>query len=105
METIRRDTGNKLVSFIAVDLSSQASVRAFAQAFLGSHSRLHVPVNNAGGFFAIRQESIDGIEMTLALNHVGPFPLTTLLLDALKAGAAAKLWALSESLLAARSAK
>ena len=44
VETIRRDTGNKLVSFIAVDLSSQASVRAFAQAFLGSHSRLHVLV-------------------------------------------------------------
>src|SRR5208283_1223868 len=45
---------------------------------------LDVLVNNAGGFFQRRTESADGIEMTFALNHLAPYLLTNLLLDALK---------------------
>jgi NAD(P)-dependent dehydrogenase (short-subunit alcohol dehydrogenase family) len=41
-------------------------------------------VNNVGGFFQRRTESADGIEMTFALNHLAPFLLTNLLLDALR---------------------
>lgn len=69
---------------LPADLSSQAEVRRLANAFANRHQRLDVLVNNAGGLFELRRESVDGIEMTFALNHLGHFLLTTLLLDKLK---------------------
>jgi NAD(P)-dependent dehydrogenase (short-subunit alcohol dehydrogenase family) len=48
-------------------------------------------VNNAGGFFMRRKVSVDGLEMTFALNHLAYFLLTHLLLDALKASASARI--------------
>jgi len=48
-------------------------------------------VNNVGALFALRRESAEGFEMTLALNHVGPFLLTTLLLDTIRASAPARI--------------
>jgi NAD(P)-dependent dehydrogenase (short-subunit alcohol dehydrogenase family) len=50
-----------------------------------------VLVNNAGAIFPRRQESVDGIEMTFALNYLGYFLLTNLLLDTLKASAPARI--------------
>lgn len=90
-EAIRRETGNEAVEFLSADLSSQAEVRSLAKEFLARHRCLHVLVNNAGALYALRQESVDGIEMTLALNHLGPFLLTNLLMDALKAAAPARI--------------
>jgi NAD(P)-dependent dehydrogenase (short-subunit alcohol dehydrogenase family) len=52
-----------------------------AKEFLERYARLDVLVNNAGGFFIRREVSIDGIEMTFALNHLSYFLLTNLLLD------------------------
>src|SRR5436190_824728 len=80
VEAIRRETGNPSVEFLRADLSSQADIRRLVQEFRVRHSRLHVLVNNAGALFAERQESVDGIEMTMALNHLGYFLLTNLLL-------------------------
>ena len=64
---------------------------AGSREFQERHSRLDVLINNAGAIFATRQESVDGIEMTLALNHLGYFLLTTLLLDLLQASAPARI--------------
>jgi len=91
VEAIRREVGNPAVEWLAADLSSQADVRRLAREFLARHRGLHVLVNNAGALFALRRESVDGIEMTLALNHLGPFLLTNLLMDALKAAAPARI--------------
>src|SRR5262245_55083634 len=88
---IRRETGNPSVEFLVADLSSQAEIRRLAREFLGRHRRLHVLVNNAGALFDQRRESADGIEMTLALNHLAYFLLTNLLLDTLKASAPARI--------------
>jgi NAD(P)-dependent dehydrogenase (short-subunit alcohol dehydrogenase family) len=88
---IRQETGNPTVEFVAADLSSQAEVRRLARAFRERHPRLHVLVNNAGALFAYREESADGIEKTLALNHLAPFLLTNLLLDTLTASAPARV--------------
>ena len=73
VNAINLDTGNPSVDFFCADLSSRTEVRGLAKAFLARHDRLHVLVNNAGALFALRRESVDGIEMTLALNHLGPF--------------------------------
>jgi NAD(P)-dependent dehydrogenase (short-subunit alcohol dehydrogenase family) len=90
-EAIRRETGNPSVEYLRADLSSQAEVRRLAREFLAQHNRLDVLVNNAGALFAQRRESVDGIEMTLALNHLAYFLLTNLLLDTLKASAPARI--------------
>jgi retinol dehydrogenase 12 len=90
-EAIRRQTGNPSVEFLVADLSSQAEIRRLAREFLDRRRRLDVLVNNAGALFAQRRESVDGIEMTLALNHLGYFLLTNLLLDALEAAAPARV--------------
>lgn len=91
VEAIRRDTGSPAVEYLVADLSSQAEVRRLAEEFRRRHDRLHVLVNNAGALFARRRESVDGIEMTFALNHLAYFLLTNLLLDILKASAPARI--------------
>jgi NAD(P)-dependent dehydrogenase (short-subunit alcohol dehydrogenase family) len=90
-ESIRQQTGNPAVEFLVADLSSQAQVHRLAREFLDRHRRLDVLVNNAGALFAQRRDSVDGIEMTLALNHLSYFLLTSLLLDTLKASAPARI--------------
>jgi NAD(P)-dependent dehydrogenase (short-subunit alcohol dehydrogenase family) len=88
---IRRETGNTAVEHLLADLSSQAEVRKLAAGFLRRHGRLDVLVNNAGGVFLRRRLSVDGIEMTLALNHLSHFLLTGLLVDALRNGAPSRV--------------
>ncbi len=79
------------VAFILADLSEQAEVRRAAAEFRAGHPQLHILVNNAGGVFSPRQESVDGIEMTWALNHLAYFLLTRELLGALRAGPGARV--------------
>lgn len=68
-----------------LDLSSQKSVREFAADILKSEKKIDVLIHNAGyaNTFA-KGKSEDGIEMTMATNHYGPFLLTHLLIDLLK---------------------
>jgi NAD(P)-dependent dehydrogenase (short-subunit alcohol dehydrogenase family) len=68
------------------DLSSLSSVRELASRLLARHPRIAILVNNAAVALKQRQESVDGIEMTLAVNHLAPFALTLLLLPALRGG-------------------
>ncbi|MFN4090111.1 MAG: SDR family oxidoreductase [Alphaproteobacteria bacterium] len=88
---IRKRTGNAWVSFKRADLSSQAEVRRLARDFVEAHPQLDVLVNNAGAIFTERRLSADGIEMTLALNHLSYFLLTHLLLDRLTAAPAGRI--------------
>lgn len=88
---IKRDTGNQKIDFLVADLSSQAEVRRVAAEFLASGRPLHILLNNAGALFTERQLSVDGIEMTFALNHLGYFLLTNLLLDRIKQSAPARI--------------
>ena len=88
---LRQASGNPAVDFLVADLSSLAEVRRLAAEFQARYGRLHVLVNNAGAFFMRRQETVDGLEMTFALNHLSYFLLTTLLLDTLKASAPARV--------------
>jgi NAD(P)-dependent dehydrogenase (short-subunit alcohol dehydrogenase family) len=83
--------GGGEVSLMLCDLSSQRSIRAFAAEFKAKHQRLHVLVNNAGLILGQRTVTEDGLEGTFALNHLGYFLLTDLLLDVLKASAPARI--------------
>jgi len=88
---IRNEAGNRKARFFPADLSVQGEVRQLARNLQTQYSRLDVLINNAGAFFHRRQESADGIEMTWALNVLGPFLLTRLLLERLKASAPARV--------------
>jgi NAD(P)-dependent dehydrogenase (short-subunit alcohol dehydrogenase family) len=66
-------------------------VRQLAKEVLETYPRLDVLVNNAGGFWSHRHVTADGLEHTFALNHLGPFLLTNLLLDRLMASAPARV--------------
>jgi NAD(P)-dependent dehydrogenase (short-subunit alcohol dehydrogenase family) len=90
-EMIRKATGNPAVEYLVADLSSQADVRRLAEEVKARCPRLDVLINNAGAMISPRQESADGIEMTWALNHLGYFLLTNLLLDTLKASAPSRI--------------
>ncbi len=88
---IKQQTGNQAVEYLLADLSSQEEIRQLTQQFASRYKHLHVLVNNAGALFATRQLSVDGIEMTLALNHLNYFLLTNLLLAAVRASAPARI--------------
>jgi NAD(P)-dependent dehydrogenase (short-subunit alcohol dehydrogenase family) len=79
------------VEFLPADLSVQREVRRLAEEVKCRHAQLHVLVNNVGGLFLNGQTSSDGLEMTLALNHLGPYLLTHSLLDLLRASAPARI--------------
>ena len=70
--------------YITADLSSIEETRQAAETFKQRHSRLDVLLNNAGAVFSDRHESVDGVEMTFALNHLSYFLLTQDLLEILK---------------------
>ena len=71
------------VSFLEVDVSSFASVKAAAYRFLADNERLDILINNAGIMGVEPSLSEDGYEITFATNHLGPALLTKLLLPAL----------------------
>jgi len=73
------------------DLARQADVRRIAAEVLDDDAPLHVLVNNAGLITTERIETPDGHETQLAVNHLAPFLLTTLLLDRLRASAPARI--------------
>jgi NAD(P)-dependent dehydrogenase (short-subunit alcohol dehydrogenase family) len=90
--------GNRNIGFIAADLSSLAAVRAAAAEFRQRYKRLDVLLNNAGVSPSKRRESVDGLEYTFALNHLGHFLLTNLLLDMLIASAPSRILSVSSSI-------
>lgn len=84
---IKASVPNADVRVQSLDLGSLKSVREFAQQFLSENDKLHILVNNAGLFVRERSETVDGFETTTGINHLGPFLLTNLLLDRMKATA------------------
>lgn len=86
-----RAAGGRDAALLLADLSSQAEVRRLAADFLARHERLDVLVNNAGGIFPQRRLSVDGVELTLAVDHLAPFLLTALLAERLARSAPARV--------------
>jgi len=88
---IRRETGSSELDLLIADMSSLVSVRALAAQVEQRYPRLDVLVNNAGAALWERKLSAEGIEMTVAGNHLGPALLTMKLLERLKASAPARI--------------
>ena len=91
-------SGNGDIELLVADLGSQSQIRAAAANFLETGRPLHVLLNNAGLINRERTVTGDGIETTFAVNHLGPFLLTGLLLERLKEGAPARIVNVSSAL-------
>lgn len=87
LQEVRQITSSDAVELMIVDMSSQSSIRAFADTYLAKYDVLDVLIHNAAAFDT-QQKEIDfteeGMEKIWATNHIGPVMLTDLLLPALK---------------------
>ena len=91
VEQVKRRSGNQQVSLLLCDFASQKSIRAHAAEVLAKLPRLDLLVNNAGLVSDTRQVTEDGFERTFAVNHLGYFLLTNLLLDRIVQSAPARI--------------
>ena len=88
---VQQKVAGAALELLIADLSSQQSIRDLVREFTSHHERLHVLVNNAGVTQRRRVESADGLESVFAINHLGPFLLTGLLLPVLTASAPSRV--------------
>jgi NAD(P)-dependent dehydrogenase (short-subunit alcohol dehydrogenase family) len=94
-EGIRKSTGNDRVDVMALELTSPASVRAFAKEFSARHQSLNVLLCNAGVMACPLERTAEGWEMQFATNHLGHFLLTGLLTPLLVASAPSRVISVS----------
>jgi NAD(P)-dependent dehydrogenase (short-subunit alcohol dehydrogenase family) len=90
-EEIASRTGNHALDVMTADFSSLGAVRRLGTEIAARFPAVQVLVNNAAVARKQRTESMDGIELTLAVNHLAPFELTRQLLPALQRGAPARV--------------
>ncbi len=97
LNLIVKKTSNKNVSYFVCDLTSQKDIQNLSTEIHKKFKRIDVLINNAGARFMREQKSVDGIEMTLALNHLAYFLLSNLLLDLLKKSGSSRIINVSSS--------
>jgi NAD(P)-dependent dehydrogenase (short-subunit alcohol dehydrogenase family) len=90
-QEIKQQSGNDSIELMICDLASQNSIRRLASDFKERHDRLDVLINNAGVLLREHSLNEDGIENTFAINHLGYFLLSNLLLDVLKKSAPSRI--------------
>jgi len=88
-------TNNPQISQVAADMGEPEDVRRLAEVVLRNHDRLDVLIHNAGALANERAEASTGVESTIASQVVGPFLLTSLLLDRLEASAPSRVVTMS----------
>ncbi|EIT85868.1 short-chain dehydrogenase/reductase SDR [Fictibacillus macauensis ZFHKF-1] len=81
----QQQSGSTAIELMQCDLGDIASIKNFAQEFLKKYDTLDILLNNAGVVTIRRQETKDGFERVLGVNHLGHFLLTNLLLPSLQA--------------------
>jgi len=82
-EQIRSSAPDASLELVALDLASQASVRAAAGQILAAHENIALLINNAGVMGIPEAKTADGFEMQFGVDHLGHWSLTALLLPAL----------------------
>ncbi|XP_047259272.1 short-chain dehydrogenase TIC 32, chloroplastic isoform X1 [Capsicum annuum] len=83
-ENIIKSIPNAKIDFMELNLSSMESIRKFAKEYNSAGHPLNILINNAGIMIPPFILSQDKIEMQFAVNHLGHFLLTNLLLENMK---------------------
>jgi len=90
-EEIMTERQNPNVDAFVCDLSSIGSIKNFASHLKSKYPKIDVLINNAAVVKRERKTNVDGYELMFVTNHLGPFLLTHLLLDSLKASGSARI--------------
>lgn len=94
LEQVRKLSNNEHVKLMLVDMSSQSSIRIFVEKLKNYYHHVDAIIHNAANFDHTQKKPLlteDGLETVFATNHLGPFLLTNLLLDTLKASAPSRI--------------
>jgi NAD(P)-dependent dehydrogenase (short-subunit alcohol dehydrogenase family) len=83
VDEIRASVPDAALELVALDLASQASVRAAAEQVMAAHQSIDLLINNAGVMGIPEAKTVDGFEMQLGVDHLGHWSLTALLLPTL----------------------
>lgn len=83
--------------YVHCDLASQESIRNAANTILDNCPRIDLLINCAGANFGERALTVDGHEMTWAVNHLAPVLLNLLLLDRIKESSPSRIVNLSSA--------
>lgn len=97
VDKIKTMTGNSSIDYIVADLSSFKDIHELSGELKSRIPHLDVLINNVGAKFVKRQVTVDGYEMTFALNYLGHFLLTNLLLDLLEKSKSARIITVASS--------
>ncbi len=89
--------GGRMPDVVFMDLAVMASIRSGVSQLLKNHPNVHVLINNAGVVNPERQTTVEGNEATFAVNHLGPFLLTRLLLPSMRDSGPARVVTLSSA--------
>ncbi|HUH37613.1 MAG TPA: SDR family NAD(P)-dependent oxidoreductase [Spongiibacteraceae bacterium] len=95
MARVRERVPEARLQFVQLELSDPASVRRAAEQVLAGYPRLDLLINNAGVMACPLQRTPEGWEWQMAVNHIGHFLLTGLLVPALLESAAPRVVNLS----------
>lgn len=90
-QELRAASGNQSVEVLTGDLGDRASLKRAAEDFKRKHPRLDALVNVAAIYKATRVVDSQGVEAMFGTNHLGPFLLTNLLVEPLKAAAPSRI--------------
>ncbi|CAH9082146.1 unnamed protein product, partial [Cuscuta europaea] len=87
LSKIQSTTGNKNVFLEVCDISSVSDIKAFASRFCSTNLPIHVLVNNAGLLENNRVTTPEGYELNFAVNVLGTYTITELMLPLLEKAA------------------
>ena len=88
---IKKELPECEIEGVYCDFSSQESIRKCAEEINNASKVIDILINNAGVVNTSYQETLDGIENTFAVNHIGYFLFTNLLLEKMKGIAEARI--------------
>lgn len=91
VEHIKKKTNNEKIEFYKVDLSLMNEVKEVSEKIKLHYDQIDILINNAGARFLNHFITQEGLEQTLALNHLSHFLLTNLLIDKLKCSKSARI--------------
>jgi NAD(P)-dependent dehydrogenase (short-subunit alcohol dehydrogenase family) len=89
-EVSEKTRGDQLALVIG-DVGTIASTKKLAEDLLARCDEIHVLINNAGVFLHELTINEDRLETSFAVNHIGPFVLSRILLDRLRRSAPARI--------------
>lgn len=79
------------IAIVLCDFSIQKEIRSAAEEIASRYKKIDLLINNHGFIAAERNETVDGLEETFAVNHIGYFLFTNLILENIKAAKNARI--------------